>query len=171
LIRDIPSFAEEGTAFRPGSREVHWMNMSKIESMVFGVIIALGVLGYSEIYGADWKFLKTTFQGEFFYDKENITQSSENNVGVWLRIVYSKEFKEKEGLDNLNQTVGLWELNCKDREICLLSTSHYAGEGEILPPQVWLPPEWKSIGPDTIMDALYKELCKKEGCIFEGNKQ
>jgi hypothetical protein len=144
--------------------------MSRIESVVFGLVIGLGVLGYSEIYGADWKFLKTGPQGEFFYDTERITRS-ENIVGVWLRIVYSKEFKEKEGLDNLNQTVGLWEINCREKQVCLLSTSHYSGEGEISPPQVWLPPEWKSIGADTIMDALYKELCKKEGCISEGNKE
>ena len=145
--------------------------MSRIESAVFGVVVVLGVAGYSEIYGADWKFLKANFQGEFFYDTERITRSSENTVGVWLRIVYSKEFKEKEGLDNLNQTVGLWEINCRNKQVCLLSTLHYSGEGEISAPQVWLPPEWKSIGPDPIMDALYRELCKKEGCIFQGNKE
>ena len=145
--------------------------MSRIESVVFGVIIALGVFGHSEIDGADWKFLKTTFQGEFFFDKESISQSSENVVGVWLRIVYSKDFKEKEGLNDLNQTVGLWEINCKDKKICLLSTSHYSREGEISPPQVWLPPEWKPIGAGTVMDALYEELCKKGSCILEGNKE
>jgi len=145
--------------------------MSRIASVAFGMVVALGVFGYSEIYGADWKFLKTSFQGEFFYDTERITRSSENIVGVWLKIVYSREFKEKEGLDNLNQTVGLWEINCRDKQVCLLSTSHYSVEGEISPPQVWLPPEWKSIGPDTIMDPLYKELCKKEGCILERNKE
>jgi len=32
--------------------------------------------------------------------------------------------------------------------------------GNISPPQVWLPPEWKAIPPDTAMDTLYKELCK-----------
>ena len=125
------------------------------------MVVALGIFGYSEIDGADWKSLKKSFQGEFFYDTERITRSSEDIVGVWLRIVYSKEFKEKEGLDHLNQTVGLWEINCKDKQVCLLSTSHGSGEGEILSPQVWLPPEWKSIGPETIMDTLYKELCKK----------
>jgi len=145
--------------------------MSRIESAAIGMVVALGVFGYSELYGADWKFLKESYQGEFFYDTERITRSSENTVGVWLRIVYSKEFKEKEGLDNLNQTVGLWEINCRNKQVCLLSTLHYSGEGEISAPQVWLPPEWKSIGPDPIKDALYRELCKKEGCIFQDNKE
>ena len=137
----------------------------------FAMIVALAVFAYSETYGADWKFLKAGLQGEFFYDTERVTRSSENAVGFWLRIVYSKGFKEKEGLDKLKQTVGLWEMNCRDKQVCLLSTTHYYGEGEISPPQVWLPPEWNSIGPDTVMDALYKELCKNEGCILEGNKE
>jgi hypothetical protein len=135
--------------------------MVKIKSLVFGfIIIALGIFSYTVIYGVDWKFLQTNVQGEFFYDSENITRSKGNIVGIWLKIVYSKEFKEKEGLDDLNQTVGLWEISCQDKEMCLLSTSHYSKEGEISAPQVWLPPEWKSIAPSTIMDTLYKELCK-----------
>ncbi len=135
-------------------------NMVKIKLLFFLFIITFGIFSYTVIYGAAWKFLQTNSQGEFFYDPENITRSKGNIVGVWLKIVYSKEFKEKEGLDDLNQTVGLWEINCQDKKVCLLSTSHYSKEGEISAPQVWLPPEWKSIAPNTIMDTLYKELCK-----------
>lgn len=144
--------------------------MANLRYLILGLIV-FGFFSGSETEGADWKFLKMGFQGEFFYDTERITRSSENIVGVWLRIIYSREFKEKEGLDNLNQTLGLWEINCRDKQVCLLSTSHYSGEDEMSPPQVWLPPEWKSIGPDTIMNALYKELCKNEGCILEGSKE
>ncbi|MGZ3568177.1 MAG: surface-adhesin E family protein [Thermodesulfobacteriota bacterium] len=144
--------------------------MANFRCLIVGLMI-ISFFNSLETEGADWRFLKNNFQGEFFYDTERITRSSEEVVGVWLRIVYSKEFKEKEGLDNLSQTVGLWEINCRNKQICLLSTSHYSVEGEILPPQVWLPPEWKPIGPNTIMGALYKELCKKEGCVFEGQKE
>lgn len=134
--------------------------MVKIKLLFFVFIITFGIFSYTVIYGAAWMFLQTNSQGEFFYDSENITRSKGNIVGVWLKIVYSKEFKEKEGLDDLNQTVGLWEINCQDKKVSLLSTSHYSEEGEISAPQVWLPPEWKSIAPNTIMDTLYKELCK-----------
>ena len=134
--------------------------MVKIKLLFFVFIITFGIFSYTVIYGVAWKFLQTNSQGEFFYDSENITRSKGNIVGVWLKIVYSKEFKEKGGLDDLNQTVGLWEINCQDKKACLLSTSHYSKEGEISAPQVWLPPEWKSIATNTIMDTLYKELCK-----------
>jgi len=144
--------------------------MHNLRCLIFGLMV-LGFFSGARTEGADWKYLKTTTQGEFFYDRERISRSSAHIVGVWLRIVYSKEFKEKERLDDLTQAVGLWEINCRDKRVCLLSTTHYSGEGEISPPQVWLPPEWNSIGPDTIMDALYNELCEKEGCIFEGHKE
>jgi len=136
--------------------------MLKIKSWVFEfiIIITFELFSYTGLHGADWKFLRTDTKGEFFYDSENITRSAANTVGVWLKIVYSKEFKEKEGLDDLSQTVGLWEINCAEKKMCLLSTAHGSKEGEISAPQIWLPPEWKSISPGTIMDTLYKELCK-----------
>jgi hypothetical protein len=134
--------------------------MLKLESIFVGMLIGLGVFSYTRAVGADWKFLETNFQGEFSYDSENITRSSGNIVGVWLKIVYSERFRKQENLTHLNQTIGSWEINCMDRKMCLLSTSHHSEGGEISAPQVWLPPEWKSIAPNTAMDTLYKELCK-----------
>jgi hypothetical protein len=135
-------------------------NRLKIKSLVFAMVVGLVMFSDTEICGADWRFLQKNFQGEFFYDAEKITRSSGNTVGIWLKIIYSEKFIKEEGFDDLEQTIGLWEINCKDKKACLLSTSHYAKEEEISVPQVWLPPEWKSIAPDTIMDILYQELCK-----------
>jgi len=135
--------------------------MLRKKSLVFGsVILVLGMFGYTEIYGTDWKLFKNNFQGEFFYDSENITRSSGRIVGVWVKIVYSDKFTKGENLTDLSQTVGLWEIDCQEKKMCLLSTSHYSREGEAWAPQVWLPPEWKSIPPDTIIDSLYNELCE-----------
>ena len=134
--------------------------MLGLKSLLGFIIIALGILNHTGVYGVDWRFLRTDAQGEFFYDMENITRPSKNTVGVWLKIVYSEKFKKQEDLDHLSQTVGLWEINCQGKKICLLSTSHYSERGEISTPQIWLPPDWKSIAPNTVMDALYKALCE-----------
>ncbi len=135
--------------------------MLRVRTLVLGsIIIALGMFNHIRVHGADWKFLRADVQGEFFYDLGNITHPAKNTVGVWLKIVYSEKYKNEEDLDHLNQTVGLWEIDCQDKKMCLLSTSHYSEKGEISAPQIWLPPEWKSITPNTVMDALYKELCK-----------
>jgi hypothetical protein len=145
----------------PGKRCPPYMeNRLKIKILVLAIGTGLIIFCDTEIGGADWKFLQKNFQGEFFYDAGQITRSSENAVGIWLKIVYSAEFIKEEGFDELKQTIGLWEINCKDKKVCLLSTSHHSKEGEISAPQVWLPPEWKAITPGTIMDALYQEFCK-----------
>jgi len=128
--------------------------------LLFGIMIALEILNHAGAYGADWKLLWTDHQGEFLYDKENITHPSKKTVGVWLKIVYSERFKKGEDLDPLSQSVGLWEIDCQDKKICLLSTSHYSEGSEISAPQIWLPPDWKSITPNTVLEALYKELCE-----------
>lgn len=135
-------------------------NRLRIKLLVFAMGVGLVIFCEPEIVGADWKFFQKNFQGEFFYDADQITRSSENAVGIWLKIVYSEKFIKEEGLDELKQTIGLWEINCKDKKVCLLSTSHHSQEGELSAPQVQLPPEWKSITPGTIMDTLYQELCK-----------
>ena len=135
-------------------------NRLKIKLLTFVVVVGLVMFSNTEIGGADWRFLQKDFQGEFFYDAEKITRSSGNTVGIWLKIIYSEKFIKEEGFGDLKQTIGLWEIDCKDKKACLLSTSHYAKEEEISAPQVWLSPEWKSITPGTIMDTLYQELCK-----------
>jgi len=132
----------------------------KIKLLALAMGVGLVIFCDTEIVGADWKFFQKNFQGEFFYDADRITRSSDNAVGIWLKIVYSENFLKEEGLDELTQTIGLWEINCKEKKVCLLSTSHHSKEGEISPPQVQLPPEWTSIPPGSIMDTLYQVLCK-----------
>jgi len=133
----------------------------RLKSWVLGVIIiSFGIFHYAEVDGADWKYLEANDEGEFLYDAENITHSAANTVGFWLKIIYSKEYKEREGLGSLSQTVGLWEIDCHDKKVCLLSMSHFSKGEEMPTPRIFLPPEWKSIVPSTIMDTLYKTLCK-----------
>ena len=127
------------------------------------VLIGLAILGYVEVWGADWIPIKTTDEGNFFYDAENITRPSKNTVGIWLKLIYSEKVKGRGGLDNLSQTVGLWEINCADKMIRLLSMSHYSKEEEMLypsSPRILLTPDWESIGPDTPLQAIYTKVCK-----------
>lgn len=126
-------------------------------------LIGLAMLGYVEGWGADWMLIKTTGEGDFFYDAENITRPSKNTVGIWLKLVYSEKAKGRGGPDHLSQTVGLWEINCADKMIRLLSMSHYAKEEEMLypsSPRILLTPDWESIGPDMPLQAIYTKVCK-----------
>ena len=92
------------------------------------MVLGLVVFSDTEIGVADWRFLQRNFQGEFFYDAEKVIHSSGNTVGIWLKIIYLEKFIKEEGFDDLKQTIGLWEIDCKDKKACLISTSHYAKE-------------------------------------------
>jgi hypothetical protein len=87
--------------------------VSKLNSLALGVIIiSLGIFHYKEFDGADWKFLEANEEGEFLYDAESMTHSVANTAAIWSKIVYSKEYKEREGLGSLSQTAGLWDIGC-----------------------------------------------------------
>jgi hypothetical protein len=132
----------------------------KIKLLVLAMGVGLIIFCGTETVGEDWKYLQKNLQGEFFYDADRITRSSENVVGIWLKIIYSEKFLKEEGLNDLTQTIGLWEINCKDKKVCLLSMSHHSKGGEVSPPPVQLPPEWNPITPGSIMDTLYHVFCK-----------
>jgi hypothetical protein len=127
------------------------------------IFIGLTVLFPTATLGADWKFLQRNANGDFFYDAENITYSSEQMVGVWLKVVYSERFKEQESLNNFSQTIGFWEISCRDGMIRLLSSSHHSKGEEMLPPshpRVYLTPDWEPIPANTVLDALRMMVCK-----------
>ncbi len=119
--------------------------------------------GYSPTLGADWKFLEENDKGKFFYDGESLVTSSEQTIGVWLKVIYSAKFKEQEGLKDLHHTLGFWEIHCRDKMIRLLLSSHFSEERheEVLStPRVFKTPDWEPIPPDTVLDALQMIICK-----------
>ena len=97
---------------------------------ILAVLISMGIPIFINppTFSADWKFLQKNEKGEFFYDAENMIISSEQTIGVWLKVVYSVTFKEQEGLKDLHQTIGFWEIRCKERKIRLLLLSHVSEE-------------------------------------------
>lgn len=142
------------------------MIRSKLLSVKSGVIFPIilwAIFFFGEGWTADWRFFRTTNEGEFLYDADSLTHPSINTVGILMKVVYSEKVKEREGLDNLGQTVGLWEINCNEKMIRLLSTSHYSKEGEMLDPhspRILLTPDWESISPGTVLEALWTQICK-----------
>jgi len=73
--------------------------MLKLKTLALVVIVfSFGNFHYIKADGADWKFLKANDEGEFSCDAENITRSATNIVGIWLKVVYSEEYKKRKAL-------------------------------------------------------------------------
>ncbi|MGB9627215.1 MAG: surface-adhesin E family protein [Thermodesulfobacteriota bacterium] len=127
------------------------------------IVIILFIFTPLPILSADWIFLQENDKGKFFYDAENMVTSSEETMGVWLKVVYSVKFKEKEGLKDLHHTVGFWEIHCRDKKIRLLLSSHFSEERQeetISPPRVFQTPDWEPIPTHSVLDALQRVICK-----------
>jgi len=55
--------------------------MSKIRLKVIGIaLIGHVVLEFVEVGGADWNLIKTTGEGDFFYDTENVRARMGNSL-------------------------------------------------------------------------------------------
>ncbi len=127
------------------------------------ILLSLTILTHITALGADWKFLQKNDKGEFFYDAENLVPSSEKTIGVWVKVVYSDEFKGQEGLKDLHHTMGFWEMDCKNKKIRLLLSSHFSEERQEeipLPPRVFTTPDWEPVPSHTVLEELYRLICK-----------
>ena len=66
------------------------------------LVIGLAIFGYTEGWGADWKYYATDGENVFYYDKDSITSPTKESFRVWVRIIESEElikaWQEKQGI-------------------------------------------------------------------------
>jgi hypothetical protein len=148
------------------------MKTSSLKLKIILVIIGLAIFGYAEVWGADWKLYNYGVTGDTFhyYDAESVTRPSENIVRVWTKTIYSEkdinDFVTKYGqwAKNIGDTRALKEIDCKEKKLRLLSLNVYSKWGDMLmmADESALKEfgEWNFIAPETILESLYKVLCK-----------
>ena len=130
------------------------------------ILIVLMILGYTEVWGADWRLISSTDSYKCFYDAENITRSSKNIVGVWARLEYTekgisgivKEFGKH--YEDLSYSLELWEIDCVKKKQRILSITEYSVEGSILytNPAKSRPSAWKPISREAVAESLYNAV-------------
>jgi hypothetical protein len=132
------------------------------------ILIGLAIFGYgyTEVWGADWKFLLKNDAGEYFYDAEGITHPSENIFGVWLKIIYSqkgideKAAKYGQEYKKLGETLILWEINCPGKRCCIVCFHDCSKSGDVIRSLSNSEREWNFIAPGTITAIFHKMICK-----------
>jgi hypothetical protein len=130
--------------------------------------IGLLILGYSEVWGADWKLFAETDLYECFYDAEDTTPSSKNIVDVLTRLEYTKKgitgIVKEFGIHyaDLSYSLELWEINCAEKKDRILSITEYSAEGKVLYANSAKGrlPAWKIIPRESVDESLYKAVCK-----------
>jgi hypothetical protein len=122
-----------------------------------------------EILNPRWKFYGfDEFGSAWFYDLESIS-TSYDIVSVWIKKIYSEEARQKEIKESgerykeLDYSLGFSKIDCSKRRGQPLGIIVYAFDGSIIN-QIEIPESsniWQPIPPDSMMEKLFKEVCKK----------
>jgi len=129
------------------------------------LIIGLALFGFADVWGADWKLFKKTEDAKFYYDKKDVTPLAQKIVKVWIRQVYTQKGKADminlvgSRYQNLSYSINSLEFNCGTKLIRFLSMTYYSKNGDVLDLEN-SPDKWESIPPDSVFEALYKQICK-----------
>jgi hypothetical protein len=129
------------------------------------ILIGLAVLGYGEVWGADYKFFGGSESYKGYYDVQSITRTSQNIVRVWTRWNFTEKgitecvkYLGKE-YENVSYLLLLEEINCAEKKMRLLSVSYYDNNGATITSN-YSPQEERFINPDSLNESLYKVVCK-----------
>ena len=129
------------------------------------LIIGMVIFGFAEAWGEDWKLYSETDFFSSYFDKENISRISKNIVRVWVKEVntekgmtdmvnrFGEEFK------NCDHIKKLYEVDCAEKGIRILSSAAYSRAGEVIISDD-SPSKWISIMPKSEGEALHKTVCK-----------
>ena len=129
------------------------------------VLIGLVIFGNAEVWGADWKLYNSGEECLGYYDAQSITRPSKNIVRFWTKSVWTEKgvlsWVKDSGkkYENLSHTIYLQEINCAEKKIRRLSVTQYGHKGSVID-IIDSPSYWIFINPESMMEILYKEVCK-----------
>ena len=132
------------------------------------ILIGLAIFTYAEVWGEDWKYFNSNEDFLCYYDAQSITRPSQNIVSVRTR----KNYTEKSVLDwvrefgkeyeNLSYGIDIVEINCSEKTCRIQSMTYYDSKGKVIESYSISNPSfgWDFIPPKSIIEVLYKAVCK-----------
>jgi hypothetical protein len=130
------------------------------------VLLVSMLLGYSVVWGADWKQVRSTGSATLYYDSAEITHPSKDIIKVSTKWTYTekgiKNAKEVFGknYENLGYSIKSYEINCKDKTSRILSTTDYNRDGTVIPSDSKPNAEWSRISNESVLGSLSEMVCK-----------
>src|SRR4030042_4055278 len=138
-----------------------------MKELTLYLLLAISILfGFSVVWGADWKQVRSTGSATLYYDTEEITHPSKDIVKVLTKWAYTekgiKNAKEVFGdkYKNLSYSIKSYEINCKDKTSHILSITDYNKDGTVISSERKTNAEWSRISPESVLESLYKMVCK-----------
>jgi hypothetical protein len=128
------------------------------------MIISLSFISLAE--AAKWVNYGTDRMSDGYYDAESMTYPAKDIVRVWEKTIYSTEgrkFLEKDlGIKGaVSESRDLVDLNCRTREFRITNVISFNSSGNMVSDSNDKDSGWKAIPPESIIEFLYKEVCKQ----------
>jgi len=158
------------------------IDMKKISSVIslsfivlFLLVVSLPSICFSEQPDSYvWELIGNNSFGIYYYNKTNITKSSDI-ISVWIYQTPTDDSKEgviesvkKNNLEksitykNYEHTMGLNEIDCKNRKVLQTNLIFYDDKNNILDNYTIDNSKWTDIPPDTLFNILYNKICVTE---------
>jgi len=123
------------------------------------ILIGLAILGYAEVWGAEWVFVGDYYNFRLYYDAQSISRPSKDIVQITAKSEESEEYK-KQHRHLESYEIILLEFNCKEKRFRSLSHKVYSKDGEFKE-DYKCPDGWLIIIPILdYIESLYKIVCK-----------
>jgi len=141
--------------------------MRKRSGVTLAVIGCIVFFFCVEGWGADWKFIAKDVQGTVSeIDVTSITHHPNNIVRVWVKRTYSQMTINQMVNDlgtkytTLSYSIVLHEVHCTQNKFRILTTRNYSSVIGLIDTETSSFTEWDFITPDSMGEALLKEVCK-----------
>jgi len=91
------------------------------------LFIGLLIFGYSDVWGADWRYYGLSTDAVYLYDAQVITRLPNGLIRVWTKVIFNDQgrmnavVKLGENFKDVESSVGSFELDCKDKRSKVIS--------------------------------------------------
>jgi hypothetical protein len=121
-------------------------------------------------FGADWIPFSNDLSDDSpcYYDSQSITREG-STIRVWGKRIlsdkakgdYIKNHPKIHNIENINYTIGRWEVDCLKYQFRVLSSSWYGSDGNTIYSGGSPNSQFREVVPGSVMDKLVEIFCKK----------
>jgi len=140
--------------------------------VVIGFIIFFFVVFF--FVTAEWEYIGTDAAGnDYLYNTRSVSRGQDTTT-VWVKVMLSdkdkasvvKEFPKINGIENINNTVTKYEINCSKNVFRATFEAWHSSEGKVIYSQsagANVPGQFFNIPPGTMGAFFTKTICKNAG--------
>jgi len=144
--------------------------MKSLSGKLGVILIGLGILGYTEVWGADWKRIVikegtgagSKYDSYYYVDMKSIKRVPSGKVRFWYLLTSTPRGIGEPNINEIRKEGGGYtdyiELDCENNRYRSVKTEKEAREGYGLIGPI----DWHSIEPDSAEEKMAEVVCRRK---------